>query len=340
MTNPNHLSSEELYSGPEFQELDIDEESLDPRIKEVLLDFLLGGTHMPQEIRDALIVTLGGMQERMNIRFHEEQVRKLELYRSNPAEHNALLKALIRNPHKFTFLRASLAALYAQRSTAQPLEWAQADNAQGFQQEISRRNRAVLEVFIEIYEYAIQRLSGHEIPYREKPIDLTTSPIEFPIQQYQMSPELQAIMRTVKVHHLATIGKAMQDGHDVAPPKLAKPEDSFIAPPKDGLEGLPQMSDIIDEVDFRNTVRITAHGLHTQGHHLITPNLAVPLFPAIQKKFPKNDPMHAIGSAVALVSGIPAEVRPMGHEGILMRALTSQEMRMVMAQKIPEPDVD
>lgn len=337
-TNNKPQPENEIYSRPEFDELPIGKESLDPRLREVLLEFLLGGDQLPAEIQSVLMVTMMGMPERMNIQFHEAQVQSLEEFRSSQAEKVNFLINLSTNPHRLLFARAALACLYEQRQDVQTPAWAEAQNGKAFQDEINRRNRAVIEAFIEIYEYAFQQCMGKLTNYVRKPIDLSSRPVEFPVQEYEMDPEVTAVMRMTQLRNLAVIGAMMADGHKVQPSNLGQ-GNSFVLAPKDGLEGLPQMPRIQDEIDFRNTIRTAAHGLRTEGHFLITPILSSLLFQSLERKFPKNNPMHGLSTSIGMISNAPAMIIPK-EEGILIQAISGKELRKVVSSNVPKPDVD
>lgn len=331
-------SENDLYTGAEFNELNIGRELLNPELSAMLPEFFFGTDYLPREVSWSLLATLQNAVERMNAGFNKKQIQALQAFRTNHEQRDTFLKNLHKNPKKIMMVCAALACLYEHRHDIENPRWAQAENAKAFQEEIMRRNRAVIEVFIEIYEYALRQFSGQVGPYQEKSIDLSSRSIEFPAQKYPMDPELAAIMGMTQIQHLAAIGATMQDDQSVRAPNVGR-GNSFIGAPKDSLEGLTLMERPEDEIDFRNTIRITAHGLHNNGEFMIPRNLATLLLPALQKKFPKDNPMHGLGTSVGLISHVPAAIQPMA-DGIFIRVLSPREMKRVISQKVPRPDVD
>lgn len=337
-TGDQRPSENDLYTGAEFNELNIGREFLNPELSETLPEFFFGTEYLPRAVSWSLLATLQNAVERMNLGFNKKQIQALQAFRTNHEQRNTFLENLHKNPKKIMMVCAALASLYEHRHDIENPPWAQAENAKAFQAEIMRRNRAVIEVFIEIYEYALRQFSGQEVPYQEKPIDLSSRPIEFPAQEYPMDPEFAAIMGMTQVQHLAVIGATMQDDQNIRAPNVGR-GNSFIGAPKDGLEGLTLMERPEDEIDFRNTIRITAHGLRNNGEFMIPGNLATLLLPALERKFPKDNPMHGLGTSIGLVSHIPAVIQPMAN-GIFVRALSPQELKNIITQKIPHSDMN
>lgn len=331
-------SENDLYAGAEFNELPIGKEFLNPELSEILPDFFFSTEYLPRAVSWSLLATLQNAVERINIEFNKKQIQALQAFRKNHEQRNTFLQNLHKNPNKIMMVCAALACLYEHRNNIKTPPWAQAENAKAFQKEIVRRNRAVIEVFIEIYENALRQFSGQMSPYQEKPIDLSNRPIEFPAQKYPIDPKLAEIMGMTQVQHLAVLGATMQDDQGIRAPNVGR-GNSLISAPKDGLEGLTLMDQPEDETDFRNTIRITTHGLRNNGEFMIPGNLAALLFPALKRKFPKDNPMHGLGTSISLVSHVPAIIQPM-EEGILIRALSPQEMKRVITQRMPRPDVD
>lgn len=318
------------YSSPEFDEINFETDDLLP--EEQVVDFLFNSDHMPEEIISCLVVTLNEMVERVNLRFHRSQVDMLQQFKSDQKNRDIFLRIINRAPQKIPLLQSTLALLYAQRAHF----GVETNEMSEFQAEINHRNRAILEAFIELYEYAYRITSEENVPYVQKDIDFSINPVELPETDYPVDEKVMEVLLGTRLQGVAAVGVAMQEGHKVVP--NLPPKANYVPLGKGGFNGLPRMDDAEDEVDFNNILRIAADTVHHFEQFTFSPTIASLLTKGLIKKFPHTDPLQALGSTMALLLGIPVQIKT-SPEGVVVRKIPIESFSRAINQTIPEPTI-